>query len=183
MVHNDPDQCDFTLGQDCLTRHGMNLNFESNEMEWDGKTMPMHEPGHWENCELEDTQVTLNKCDHAEELSHGGKSMIEQLLANGIRDNDYSETDFENYVQQLRHLSLTECNKLFQCLKEHNDLFQGCLGEIPGVEAKADSKPNAVPCHCKQAFCVLHMHINVSKKEADQLCLIGALEKTDGSSP
>ena len=73
--------------------------------------------------------------------------------------------------------------KLFECLREHNDLFQGKLGKVPNVEVKADLKPNAVPYHCKQPFRVPHIYLETLKKEVDRLCATGVLEKTDGTSP
>ena len=77
------------------------LNFKTHEVEWDSKVMSIHEPGYWEVCQLEDIQAIIDECDHMEGLTHGGKSMMEELLVNGMKDDDHSQTDLENHTQQL----------------------------------------------------------------------------------
>ena len=60
-----------------MSRYGMTLNFETNEVEWDGKSMKMHLPGHWEDRRMEDIRSTMDEGECAADSRDGGESMLE----------------------------------------------------------------------------------------------------------
>jgi len=75
----------------------------------------------------------------------------------------------------LFYLTVTQSNALLSLILQHEELFDGTLGDWQGEEVNFELKPEAKPFHGRP-FPVPHFHKDTIKKEVKQLVEIGVLK-------
>ena len=127
---------------------------------------------------------SLNKpsmvADHAEqylsqlEINNMGAD-IDQYLAAPIEDAKYEKLNVDAVISEhCAHLSPSQQNDLRKLLRKHTKLFDGTLGEYPGVPMHIELEPGARPVY-HRLYPIPHVHLATFKKELDHLVEIGVL--------
>lgn len=168
-VFDAASQYDVVLGGDFLSKVGMNLKYDSMEVEWFGNTIPM---------------VSLHKRDQL--VSHVDTYVsqlevdelgwdLDSYLADPILDAKYEQVDINTVVdEQCSHLTSDQQKDLRALLSRYTKLFDGTLGRYPGEPMHIDIDPNATPVY-RRPYPVPHAHLKTFKKELDHLVELGVL--------
>ena len=79
-----------------------------------------------------------------------------------------------------RHLAPEEQEDLLGVLEIFEELFEGCLGLMPGEPYSLKLKPNTEPVHTRH-FLVPQMHLKLMKDEVNHLIELGVLSQANES--
>jgi len=82
----------------------------------------------------------------------------------------YKKADLLSWIP--RHLAPEEQEDLLGLLEKFEELFEGCLGLMPGEPYSLKLKPNAEPVHARP-FLVPQKHLNLMKDEVNHLIELG----------
>ena len=86
-----------------------------------------------------------------------------------ILDAKYDKANLPEIVNDnCKHLTVTQRNALLSLLLQHEELFDGTLGDWRGEEVNFELKPEAKPFHGRP-FPVPHFHKDTIKKEVKRL--------------
>jgi hypothetical protein len=80
--------CDFTLRQDCVKHHGINLKFSDETIDWDGCSVEMHQPSCWNDERMKESAGVIGEPDVAADLLDGNKSFLQQILDSECEKQD-----------------------------------------------------------------------------------------------
>ena len=92
-----------------------------------------------------------------------------------ILDAKYEKANLPEVVNNCTHLSVTQKNALLRLLLQHEELFDGTLGEWQDELVNFELRPEAKPYHGRP-FPVPHHHKDTIKKEVQRLVEIGVLK-------
>ena len=166
---------DVILGGDFLEKIGMNLLYQSLDIEWLGNVLPME---------------TINKpyqvATHVEqylaqlELDSMGIN-VDSYLSAPILDAKYAKLDVDSLVStHCSHLSVSQQADLRVLLRKHTKLFDGTLGRYPGEPMHIELEERAQPVY-RQPYPVPVVHMETFRKELEHLVEIGVLSPTQDS--
>ena len=164
-------QYDVILGGDFLSKVGMNLKYDTLEVEWFGNTIPM---------------VSLQKPNQVASYveSYLSQMEVEELgvdldsyLADPILDAKYEKVDINAVIDDhCSHLDPDKQEDLRKLLLKHEKLFDGTLGEYPGEPMHIDIEPGATPVY-RRPYPIPRVHLATFKKELDHLVSLGVLSR------
>ena len=119
---------DMILGGDFLEKIGMNLLYQSLEIEWLGNVMPM------ETINKPDQAVSCVE-QHLSQLEIDDMGLeIDIYLAAPILDAKYEKLDIPSFVTtHCSHLTASQQKDLQALIFKHSKLFDGMLGRYPGT--------------------------------------------------
>jgi hypothetical protein len=89
----------------------------------------------------------------------------------------------EAVVNQQKHLTPDQRQKLLKILTAHSSLFDGTLGTWQTQEIDIELNPYVQPYHCRRPMRIPRIHMETLTKEVQRLLKIGVLERCSGSSP
>jgi len=84
----------------------------------------------------------------------------------------YKKADLPSCI--TRHLAPEEQEDLLGLLEKLEELFEGCLGLMPGEPYSLKLKPNAEPVHARP-FPIPQKHLKLMKDELNCLIELGVL--------
>ena len=152
------------IGRGLMTSLGININFQTKCIEWDGVSIDMPTNAVWSD-RLQEQQFTT-------------QSVPSSILAHEARVGDILRASYEKATLSEclpSHLSPTQNKEGLLLLTSFEDLFQGKLGKIRGVEdVKIELKPNSSPIS-KRHFNIPHILFQPTKEEIKRFCDIGVM--------
>ena len=83
----------------------------------------------------------------------------------GIQTPNYTATQLNDYVRELKYLSLKEQAMLLRLLKHHEEMFDGKLGTWKGTPYHIELQEDAKPYHAR-AFPVPRFHVKPFVKQS-----------------
>eukprot|EP00957_Ditylum_brightwellii_P039973 3026028-Ditylum_brightwellii.AAC.1 len=92
-----------------------------------------------------------------------------------IKDAKYEETSAEDVAKEQKHLSPMQQQLLQKVLEKMPALFDGKLGLYPHKKIHLEVEEGSRSYHTK-AYSVLHVHLEVFKKELLHLVSIGCVK-------
>ena len=93
-----------------------------------------------------------------------------------ILDAKYDKANLPEVVEDTcKHLTATQRSDLLNLLLQHEELFDGTLGDWQGEEVNFELKPEARPYHGRP-FPIPQIHKETIKKEVKRLVDIGVLK-------
>lgn len=168
-VFDSDCQYDVILGGDFLRKIGMNLKYDTLEVEWFGNTMPMETVTH-PGVVRDHVESYLSQI----EMDTLGVE-LDSYLAAPILDARYDKVDIDTVVSvHCAHLDAVKQQELKQVLIKHTKLFDGTLGKYPGEPMHIELEPNAKPVY-RRPYPIPQVHLATFKKELDHLVAIGVL--------
>ena len=166
---------DVILGGDFLKKIGMNLLYQSMEIEWLGNTLPMetitksdqvatHVEQYLAQLELDSTEIELDS-----------------YLSSPILDAKYEKLDVEALLRtHCAHLSSNQQADLRTLLHKHSKLFDGTLGRYPGEPMHIELEKGAQPVY-RRPYPIPVVHMETFRRELEHLVRIGVLSPTRDS--
>ncbi|KAL7533117.1 hypothetical protein ACHAWF_007608 [Thalassiosira exigua] len=164
-------QCkyDIILGNDFLRKVGMNLKYETLEIEWMGNTLLMETLNGSSLIATHVEQYLANM--EVEELGFD----VDSYLAAPIMDAKYEKLDVDEVISQhCAHLVPQQQADMRRLFDQHTKLFDGSLGRYPGEPKHIELEPGAQPVYCRP-YPVPRVHMETLKKELDHLVELGVL--------
>ena len=182
LTFDRPDcQYDMIVGSDFLAKFGINLNFNSLQVEWFGQTLPMNSTGFTKERQALFLEQYLLEVEN-EQSWRDCDDGIERFIAAPIMDSKYEKNDIDTVIEEnCQHLTLEQQRDLKTLLLSHTKLFDGTLGCYPHDKMTIELEPNAKPVY-RRAYPVPHVHKAAFKKELDRLTEIGVLSKVEEPS-
>jgi transposase InsO family protein len=168
-------QYDMIIGTDLMTELGIDINFSSNKMSWEGVDIPM--------CPknlITDPHVANNIYHRTMEAPVIQKAEERQQR---ILDADYSATNLTEYTKSLTHLTTEQQDKLYRLLGQYPNLFKGGLGtlHLPPIHLELRPlKKHEKPYHAR-AFPIPQCYDKTTRKEMARLTDIGVFKKAHDS--
>ena len=192
-VLNADCRYDMIIGRDVLRQLGMKIDFESNLMIWDERSVAMqtfpsdvqqfrHEHmsfldgGEDDLLELHHEHVLRTRMPESEVFDYHN----EGYKSKTIGQSTYQQTSIDNVVASCAHLAPSQQQQLLALLNKFPTLFNGKLKYYTDHEIHLDLDPNVTPTTTRP-YTVPNMHMDVFKKELDRLCTEDVLERTGGS--
>jgi hypothetical protein len=174
----DNDNCnyDIILGTNFLTKVGIKLNYEENQMEWFDTVLPLRPTGGL-NAEEFDSMADSFHIQTEDELF--GEDWL-KCFATEILDAKHEWTSVRDVVDKLTHLNAHQRADLLEVLQENQKMFDGTLGVYPHKKFHIDIEENAKPVHARP-YPVPRIHMRTFKKELEHLVQIGVLAKQHAS--
>ena len=167
-AHVTPQDCgyDMIVGRDLLQELGMNINFSTNSVEWEGATVPMkpHDANRETDLFVQDSKPVEDAVDRMK----------------NILDAKYTKADLEQYVKECDYLSSEEKESLLALLKKYETLFDGTLGRWKNEQYDIELKPDAEPYHAR-AYPIPKSYEKTLRMEVERLCKIGVLKQVNRS--
>jgi Reverse transcriptase (RNA-dependent DNA polymerase) len=158
---------DMIIGRDILQFLGINIQFSTQEVVWDGyASMPFKDfdATALDSYHIEDPDGLLEDTDRLKK----------------ILDAKYVPADLEKLCQSQVQLQKAQQKKLLDLLQKHSALFDGTLCLWKDAEVSLDLKEDAKPYHAR-AYPVPQCHINTLRAEVERLCEIGVLKQVNRS--
>ena len=93
-----------------------------------------------------------------------------------ILDAKYENADLQSVVEDCKHLSQTDQNKLLELLQDFEELFDGTLGDWRTEPVSFEVKDGVKP-YRGRAFPVPKVHKETLIKEVERLCKLGVLRR------
>ena len=162
-----PPMYDLIIGLETLAKWKAILNFHDLTVTIDHVELPMQVLG-----DLSDTALNNIYKDELEP----SVSRTETKRATKILDAKYEKANLPEVVEDnCKHLTVTQRNALLRLLLEHEELFDGTLGDWRGEEVNFELQLGAKPYHGKP-FPIPQFHLATIKKEVKRLVDIGVLK-------
>ena len=164
-------QYDMIIGTDLMTELGIDINFSTNKMSWEGVDIPMR------------PKNLITDPDVAADIYH--TTMEAPIIQTAeerqqrILDADYSATDIGAYTKNLSHLDGTQQSKLYRLLIQYPNLFKGGLGTLNIPPVHLELRPletHEKPYHAR-AFPIPKCYEQTTRKEVQRLTDIGVFKK------
>ena len=141
---------DMIIGQDILIDLGIDIKFSTQEVEWDGNSIPLR------NSELDFKEAYyVNDSDIVEDAATRIK---------GILDAKYEPADLHKVCSSADHLTSKEQAKLEALLSKYKTLFDGSLGHWNDTEYEIELRPDAKPYHAR-SYPIPKVHLETLKAE------------------
>ena len=115
VFDNDDCNYDIILGTNFLTKAGIKLDYENQQMLWFDTTLPLRPPGGLEACEF-DAMADMFCIQNDEELF--GEDWLHNY-ATTILDAKYEYVDVRDVIDKLTHLNSHQKADLFNVLKDN----------------------------------------------------------------
>ena len=157
---------DMIIGRDILSDLGFKFDFTTNEVEWDGISIPMKD-----SDKSEQENFHIPDPDALEESAERLKKIL---------DAKYVPADLRKVCEEQLQLDVHEQDMLHALLEKYSDLFDGTLGKWQMEDYDVELRPDAKPYHAK-AYPIPKVHVNTLKMEVDRLCQVGVLKKVNRS--
>ncbi|NJO52629.1 MAG: hypothetical protein HC840_28105, partial [Leptolyngbyaceae cyanobacterium RM2_2_4] len=157
---------DVILGRDILSELGIDIQFSTNTIVWDGLDLPMRD----KEASIMDAYYVREPDTIEEDMDR-----VKRIL-----DAKYEPADLHKVVESCTHLDSKEQEQLYELLTKYESLFDGTLGHWNDVEYDIELKPGVQPYHAK-AYPIPHTHLKTLKLEVERLCEIGVLKKVNRS--
>jgi hypothetical protein len=157
---------DMIIGRDILQDLGIDIQFSTGTVHWDGNEVP-----------LKPYDATEEQTYHVQD-SYAVDEATERLK--GILDAKYEAADLKEVARESKHLSPEEQQKLYQLLCKHETLFDGTLGHWKDSSYQIELKPDATPYHAR-AFPIPRVHTETLRMEVERLCEAGVLKRVNRS--
>jgi len=162
-----PPMYDLIIGLETLANWNAILNFHDLTLTIDHVELPMQSLG-----DLSD-KALHNLYKEAQEPSI---SRVATKRVTKILDAKYEKANLPEIVDDnCTHLSVIQRNALLRLLLQHEELFDGTLGDWRGEEVTFELKPEAKPYHGR-AFPVPRFHKETIQKEVRRLVKLGVLK-------
>ena len=162
---------DIIIGMDLMTEIGIVVDTEAKTIRWDGASTPLKTRGTLQSTE------TLNMLYHTAINRNSTPVLAEaEKRQNRILDADYSQVQLDEFVRELKHLTIEEQTMLLKVLKSHPTLFGGGLGVLNVKPIHLELKPGAQPYHARP-FAIPQAYRATTRKEVDRLEAIGVFER------
>ena len=98
-----------------------------------------------------------------------------------ILDAKYEKADLPAVIEEhCKHLKTYQKKSLLKLLQQHEELFDGTLGNWKTPPVSLELKEGAKPYHGR-AYPVPHLHLKTLKKEVERLCKLGVLKRQPSS--
>jgi len=158
---------DLIIGLETLANWKAILNFHDLTVTIDHVKLPMQSLG-----DLSDTALN-NIYKEAQERSN---ACTATKRVTKLSDAKYDKANLPKIGNDnCKHLPVRQCNALLSLLLQHEELFNGTLGDWQGDEVNFELKPEAKLSHGRP-FPVPHFHKDTIKKEVKRLVEIGVLK-------
>ncbi len=181
MCHKDAhtlrtnSQYDMIIGTDLLSELGVEINFNTQRIIWDGVEIPMKE------------KHIISDLQNATAIYYQSieTSVLKEAEARRKRilDADYSALDLDDYAHMETHLNTDQQAKLICSLRKYPKLFRGGLGVLNVPPVHIELRPlnkDEKPYHARP-FPTPKCYEDTTKKEIKRLCDIGVLAKCNDS--
>ena len=182
LVFDNPNiTYDVILGTNFLSKTGIKLNYEKNQMEWFDCVIPMRPS---KGLTTEDFHAMEDHWHIQIEEGLLGEDWL-QCYATEILDAKYEWTDVKDVVDGLEHLDQSQKDDLLELLQRHASMFDGTLGVYPHKKFHIEVDPTAKPVYSRP-YAIPQIHLNTFKKELDHLVRIGVLvrqQESEWASP
>jgi transposase InsO family protein len=168
-------QYDMIIGADLLSELGIEINFNTQRIVWEGVEIPMKEKN-----VISDLQNATAIYYHSIEPTVLKEAEARQKR---ILDADYSALDLDDYAHMDTHLSNDQQEQLVRSLRKYPKLFRGGLGVLNVPPVHLELRPlskDEKPYHARP-FPVPKCYEETTKKEIKRLCDIGVLTKCNDS--
>jgi transposase InsO family protein len=168
-------QYDMIIGTDLMTELGIDINFSTNKMSWEGVDIPMRPKN-------QITDRTVATALYHMVMEAPILKQAEQRQQR-ILDADYAATDVAEYTKNLEHLNTEQKDKLYRLLNEYPGLFKGGLGTLNVPPIHLDIRPleeHEKPYHAR-AFPIPKCYEATTRKEIARLTDIGVFKKAHDS--
>ena len=96
-----------------MHRFGIDIQFSSSTVEWDGAKMEMHAPGHWQKEQLQALATAVGKPDVAHKSHEGEDCCLQQIL-----DAQHEKQDSPAAAHLQKHLTKEQRKGLEQMLMQ-----------------------------------------------------------------
>jgi len=158
---------DLIIGLETLAHWKAILNFHDSTVTIDHVELPMQSLGDLSDAALNN----IYKEAQEPSISRTATKRVTKIL-----DAKYDKANLPEIVNDnCKHLTVTQRNALLSLLLQHEELFDGTLGDWRGEEVNFELKPEAKPFHGRP-FPVPHFHKDTIKKEVKRLVEIGVLK-------
>ena len=156
---------DLILGRDILKPIGMEMNFASEEINWQNVTRPFTQRG------------KIPTIPQPEAIRKAEDSFFSKKSELQMKSSDYdTRTSGNEIAQQQLHLSEDQRKEMATVLNEFNDMFNQTLGVYPHKKANLTLiDPNVTPIHVRP-FTVPNKLRKLFKEELDKLVRLEVLE-------
>ena len=165
-VVEDMGAYDMIIGRDILSFLGIDIQFSTRKVSWDGIDMP-----------FKPVDATPETHYHIEDAMAVNESTerIKQIL-----DAKYEAADLEKVCAEQDHLALEERRQLLALLNKYSDLFDGTLGKWKLEPVELELKEGATPYHARP-YPIPKCHYDTLRMEVDRLEEIGVLKRVNRS--
>ena len=171
--HQESCNYDMIIGRDLLHSLGINLLFDTAEVEWDNAKIHMQPPEFLK----EDWVDTLEQ----EILFAHDPDTTDAERIQSIIESKYTPADLKQIVAECTHLEQSEQKQLLKLLRKYESLFDGSLGTWKAAPIELElNDPNVKPYHAKP-YPVPHSQERKLKDEIKRLCAYGVLRKINNS--
>ena len=170
VFDNDNCKYDIILGTKFLSKAGIKLDYEDQQMTWFDTTLPLRPIGGL-NSEDFDAMVDAFHIQVEDELF--GEDWLD-CFATAMLDARYEYVSVRQVIDNLSHLNMHQKADLLQVLEDNQQMFDGTLGVYPHKKFHIDIDENAKPVHARP-YPVPRVHLQTFKKELDHLVKIGVL--------
>lgn len=169
QVFDQDCRYDMIIGADLLRKIGMNLMFDTLEIEWCGNVIPMQT---LDRSDLVAAHIDIY-LSHIEQEELGFD--IDSYVAEPILDAKYESWDADQIVNELcGHLEPAQKDDLKKLLIKHHKLFDGKLGLYTGDKMHIELEPGAQAVY-RRPYPIPRVHLEAFKKELDHLVSLGVL--------
>lgn len=126
-------QYDMVIGIDLMTELGIDINFSTSRISWEGTEIPM---------KLKNQVSDLNVAMDIYHFNMEATVIKEaEERHQRILDADYRAIDLKEYTDKLTHLTLQERIELLELLRQFPRLFSGGLGTLKVPPVKLELRP------------------------------------------
>jgi len=161
-----PPMYDLIIGLETLANWKAILNFHELTLTIDHVELPMQSLHDLSDQNLQN----LYRESLEPSISRVATKRVTKIL-----DAKYEKANLPEVVNNCTHLSVTQKNALLRLLLQHEELFDGTLGEWQDELVNFELRPEAKPYHGRP-FPVPHHHKDTIKKEVQRLVEIGVLK-------
>ena len=143
---------DLILGRDIMRELGLTFSFSTCTTTWDENSIPMKES----NC-----KVTNSYFIHDSPAVEDSTDRVKRIL-----DAKYEKADLSILVEEMTYLSNEEQASMLKLLLQHENLFNGTLGNWYDSAYNIELKQGAEPYHAKP-YPVPRIHEATLKQEVE----------------
>jgi hypothetical protein len=169
---------DIILGRDSLSSIGIQLDFEGQQVIWQGDASPMLSVD--DLARMGPRPHQLRDALYIRFINAEAAAEAEALITE-IAEAKYQKVDTDEVAANATHLEEDQREDLARLLRQFPKLFSGKLGKYPGELVHIEVPPEAKPVH-KRHYSVPKVHEQTFKAELDRLVKLGVLEPTGPSA-
>jgi len=173
LVFDAPCAYDLILGNDFLIKIGLKVNYETLELEWQGRKLPMNSVF---------SKERMAACVDSFHLSEEEDAGVYDAFTTSIEESEYDGMNIDQVLKDnCEHLSEEQRNDLRELFSKHYKLFDGKLRTYTDAKMDLELQPNAVPVY-RRPYSVPRIHQELFRKELKRLVEIGVLERCGPSA-